>query len=738
MSLTTRRLTSEREAKSLPVVYVITCIILIAPIWLVSDLPLQDYPAHMARMHILSTLDENPILQEIYRIDWQPIPNLAMDLILPSLALAMPLAVAGKVLLSTIVATWTIGPLAVHHALFGRPSYWPLVASFFTYNQCLLYGFVNFSFGAGLSFLVLAVWIRSRSGSIAPRIVLSSALATILFFCHFIAFAIYGLAVVGYEAAEALQDGGSRRLRLLAERLCIALAQFVIPVSIFLLLSPTKNDLIPTAEIDWGGIEGRLAAVRSVIWFDNGVFDYLAFAFTASVFLYALVTNSLEFSRPFLGSLALLSVAALLTPSGLDGPGLRHIRIPPVLAALFFAGSRFKGEMPDRIKPAVIALGLAIFLARTASTAVRWQALDEQIAEFREALSDIREGASLLMVTVGPADHAFRRAGGGSLLHVADYATIDRSAFVPTVFADPGVQPIHLADHYWENYRRVPHRQGAVGPSAGDGARGCRRSLHPGRLAEEVRLRRRSERLQFGARLHGLPGSHPLRLVLHDIRGRGIDRSGSLPPLIARPRRIDAHPAGPRPCRRLPFAPRSDKAEEPRTSRHARRRDGETDERNRSRGPRGGRDRRRPGHRPRRGRALPRQRRRGLALGPRRRPRRAGRRGARRRRARLRRRPDRRRSRRRGRRGGRRPVGQARHPRRQRRHRRIERRRSGSTTSPNGTGSSTSTSTASSTAAARWCRTCSPPATAGSSPSPRSPARRATRTPPPTRPRRPA
>ena len=126
-----------------------------------------------------------------------------------------------------------------------------------------------------------------------------------------------------------------------------------------------------------------------------------------------------------------------------------------MLAALFFAGTRFRGEMPGRIAPLVIALGLALFLARTASTAVRWQALDAQIAEFREALSDIREGASLLLVTVGPADHAFRRAGGGSLLHVADYATIDRSAFVPTVFADPGVQPIHLTDHYWENHRRV-------------------------------------------------------------------------------------------------------------------------------------------------------------------------------------------------------------------------------------------------------------------------------------------
>jgi hypothetical protein len=430
--------------------------VLVIPIWLVLNVPFLDYPGHMARMHILVNSGDNPILREIYQVKWEIIPNLAMDLMVPALADQMPLFVAGKLFVSLIIVMWVLGPLALHHALFGKVSYWPLVASFFAYNQCLVSGFLNFSFAAGFLFFVLAAWVWCRNGPAIYRILLFTVLATILFFCHFIAFAIYGLAVVGYEAGRIHEEGGFRQIRLLVERSCIVSAQFLVPVVIFILFSPTIDKLVPTGGIEWGGIEGRLSAVRSVIWAENGVFDYLAFAFTAGVFLYALVTGSLVFNRPFLGSLAVLSVAALLTPQELSGQSVRHIRIPPVLAAMFFAGTRWRAGAANRVAPLVVALGLAIFLGRTVWTAVRWQSLDEQIAEFREALAEVREGASLFLVTAGPTGQEFRLAGGGALLHMADYGTIDRSAFVPTVFADPGVQPIRMVDHYWQNYRR-PH-----------------------------------------------------------------------------------------------------------------------------------------------------------------------------------------------------------------------------------------------------------------------------------------
>ncbi len=40
-------------------------------------------------MHVIATLSKNPQLAQYYEIDWQVIPNLTMDLIVPLLARVM-------------------------------------------------------------------------------------------------------------------------------------------------------------------------------------------------------------------------------------------------------------------------------------------------------------------------------------------------------------------------------------------------------------------------------------------------------------------------------------------------------------------------------------------------------------------------------------------------------------------------------------------------------------------------
>jgi hypothetical protein len=439
----------------LPLFFALLCILALIPIWSVAVVPLQDYPAHMARMHILVNLQDLPRLQEIYRVQWDAIPNLAMDIVVPLLSNVFSIFTAGKIFVSIIIIMWIAGPLVLHHALFGNVSFWPLLASFFAYNQCLLIGLLNFNFGAGLLFFVLAAWVYSKNWPSIPRIALFSVLATILYFSHFIAFAIYGLAVVAYEVGRTYQEDGFRQVKRVAAHGSIVLAQFVAPAAILLFLSPTKGKLEPTASIHWGGLWDRLMALRSSLWFDGGAADYLAFLFVGAVFLYPLVRGSLKVHRAFLWSLVLLSLVALLIPMGLDGPGLRHIRIPPVLAAMIFAGTRWTGAPARRAGPLVVALALLLFLGRSAAMVDRWQLQDAQIAEFREAISKIEQGSAIFSVTSGTRGRAYRRAGGDSLLHIVSYATIDRSAFVPSVFADPDLQPIRQVEYYWETYGRA-------------------------------------------------------------------------------------------------------------------------------------------------------------------------------------------------------------------------------------------------------------------------------------------
>src|SRR6266700_1944993 len=47
--------------------------------------PMSDYINHLARMQVIANIDTDPDLARFYEIDWQVIPNLMMDLIIPQL-----------------------------------------------------------------------------------------------------------------------------------------------------------------------------------------------------------------------------------------------------------------------------------------------------------------------------------------------------------------------------------------------------------------------------------------------------------------------------------------------------------------------------------------------------------------------------------------------------------------------------------------------------------------------------
>jgi hypothetical protein len=402
-------------------------------------------------MHVLANLEHSPALQRIYAIDWALIPNLAMDAVVPLLSRIVPLNDAGKIFLSAIVVMWIAGPLVLHHALFGRLSFWPLIAGFFAYNWCLALGMLNFVFGAGLSFFVLAAWVYSEEWPPVWRFLLFFILANVLFFCHLVSFAIYALGVLGFEAARTIQNGGMGRAKHLLWHWVLVLGQFAAPAIIFLFFSPTMEEITPGDAFVWGGLKDRLNAARSPVLFEWGPIDYLTLGITAGIFIYALVTRSLRAHRAFMWAILLLLLVAILMPAGSDGQGLRHIRVPPVLAALVFAGTTWIGKPSRKAGVIIFALCTLLFLTRTGITVERWQRYDARLIEFRQAISEIGEGSSLISVLSDERPTDYWRTNPDPVfpfLHAVDYATIINSAFTPSVFATPGAQPIRQTASY--------------------------------------------------------------------------------------------------------------------------------------------------------------------------------------------------------------------------------------------------------------------------------------------------
>ena len=84
----------------------------LVPLTLTGVLPLVDYPNHLARMDILARLPQAPVLQSYYALAWRPIPDLAMDLLVPPLLRMVPLLLAGKLFVALTFFLLAAGPAA--------------------------------------------------------------------------------------------------------------------------------------------------------------------------------------------------------------------------------------------------------------------------------------------------------------------------------------------------------------------------------------------------------------------------------------------------------------------------------------------------------------------------------------------------------------------------------------------------------------------------------------------------
>ena len=133
----------------------------LAPVFSVAVPGMGDTLNHLARMHILATIDGSPALQRFYEVHWSAIPYLAMDLVVPPLLHIFPIYFAGKIFTAACILLPVWGTIAVHYVVHRRASLVPCAAYLCATNALLSFGFLNFLFTAGLALLLFAAWIAT-------------------------------------------------------------------------------------------------------------------------------------------------------------------------------------------------------------------------------------------------------------------------------------------------------------------------------------------------------------------------------------------------------------------------------------------------------------------------------------------------------------------------------------------------------------------------------------------------
>ena len=171
------RVRRQRDGSGISSVAILTVLLLAVasiPILTHPLPPLTDYINHLARTYVVNAIETDPDLAKFYQIEWQVIPNLMIDLIVPALNRFMDIYLAGEVFTILSFAVIVSGVLALHRVLFGRWSILPLIAVPLLYNGVFLVGVMNYVFGIGLALWAMVAWIALRERELRVRLAIST------------------------------------------------------------------------------------------------------------------------------------------------------------------------------------------------------------------------------------------------------------------------------------------------------------------------------------------------------------------------------------------------------------------------------------------------------------------------------------------------------------------------------------------------------------------------------------
>jgi hypothetical protein len=400
--------------------------------------PIEDYLNHLARMHVIAAIGHDQNLARFYEIDWQIVPNLMMDMLLPPLARIMNVYAAGQVFTIATFGLILSGVFAVNRVLFGRWSALPLIACPLLYNAIFLVGIMNYLFGIGLALWALAFWLLLMERSWLLRLSVSTAFVIALFFCHLYTVGIYGIEVLAVAIWLLWSDRGRPIGRQAAEFFGAGLP--FLPVVPLLLLSPTM-DLWAYSWEPRGKIDGLIYVIQVYS-------DIVAFALVAAMsgaLIWAVRRRLFRFHAIGWSLLITGAVVYLAMPRTLFAVYMADQRLPIALAFMAIACSQI--EMRHQlVRRGFLALALAVVLLRVIEVDFAWAQLSPLTLEFRNSVKRVAPGSTILVAYADPSGGD--DVGDLGLVHAACLAMIERSALVTTAFTVPGKQIMHVHAAY--------------------------------------------------------------------------------------------------------------------------------------------------------------------------------------------------------------------------------------------------------------------------------------------------
>ena len=412
------------------------------PILLTRPAPLQDWPNHIARIHILlGLLHHDRFWDRYYRFSGFLTPDAVMDASITGLVgLGLPVRVAAQCFLVFSYAIFVAGFCALAWSLEAFSGIKPALAILLFYSNALFWGLVSYVFGLGLMLGLLALWRRAERRPLA-RLWLAAAGAVLLLFTHLVVAALW-IIVLGCFDLHRLLDRG-RRPSLFGS--ASWLAALAVTAACLRLLPGGGPHQFALGYPPGGhlGFAGRKLWLFAKLLLGGSLSQDAASvaAALASAAVIALARPRLEAASAL--AVAALTVTALLAPERIGTGSQLDSRL--ALAPVLLLAAAVRSTAPGQA--AVGLAGLAVGL-RTLLLAFSWHGSAQVFQRYRHDAATLPSGSLMMMAYGTPlASLGWRQIWSPPITSIATQVVF-RNLFMPAIFANPAQQPIGLRAGY--------------------------------------------------------------------------------------------------------------------------------------------------------------------------------------------------------------------------------------------------------------------------------------------------
>lgn len=406
---------------------------------LVATYPqMVDYPAHIARMHIMMHRDASPVLQEYYGFKWRWMGNLGADILVWPLSWFFSLETAGRIMAGLIPPLTGLSILAAEWAVRRRIGMASLLAFAFVWSPSALLGFLNFGLAQAAALFAFALWVMLDDYAWGRkwRAPLFVPIGVFVWLGHVSGWGILGIMVFGYEWSK---DKSWRA--------------FLAPWPLFFpFLSLVLGDN-PGKPPSYGPAP---QLYKWAIWKQamRGTFQWVDYGMTIAIGL--LMAVSLFFKKwdGKLGWAALaMLVSSLVLPRHIFGGDLVDARM--ISAGLMVGCLCLSWRAPRWL----VLLVPAVFLFRLGYTTIDWERDSRETAEALTALDGLPRGAKVASYVVTERSEW----GFNGKEHICGYAVVRLDAFTNCNFVLPGIHMMTIkggGPFYRDPFHRLNHRAG--------------------------------------------------------------------------------------------------------------------------------------------------------------------------------------------------------------------------------------------------------------------------------------